>query len=119
MNIPLKAGQGTQANTALATKLQKLSQTNHNWQVNEVYPPVVTHGDPCHSDGTCADIALTVTPTSQNLAQFCTDAKSAGLSVYNEYDAQITGSDGSNPAFAACGQSQNPPTRSGNNLHVQ
>ena len=119
LNIPQKPAQGTQANSTLAAKLQSLSQKNQTWQVNEAYPPTTTHSDPCHSNGTCVDIALTVSPTTQALAQLCSDVKSVGLNVYNEYSSQITGTDSSSAAYTACGASQNPSTRTGNNLHIQ
>ncbi|MDB5266772.1 MAG: hypothetical protein JWN89_587 [Parcubacteria group bacterium] len=55
---------------ALAAKLitlNKLLRGKVTWQVTEMFPPTVTHKDPCHNNGTCVDATLTAVTTGRLL----------------------------------------------------
>ena len=51
------------------------------WTVTEAFPPTVTHSNPCHANGTCIDAGFrgSTAYTDANVAEFATDARSAGL----------------------------------------
>ena len=67
---------------AVADKLVTLKNNfSGTWTVTEAFPPTVTHSNPCHANGTCIDAGFrgNTTYTDANVAEFATDARSAGL----------------------------------------
>ena len=57
------------------------SNFSGTWTVTEAFPPTVAHSNPCQADGTCIDAGFrgSTTYTAANVAEFATDARSAGL----------------------------------------
>ena len=67
---------------AVANKLVILKNNfSGTWTVTEAFPPTVTHSNPCHTNGTCIDAGFRgdTAYTDANVAEFATDARSAGL----------------------------------------
>ncbi|MCL5666868.1 MAG: pilin [Patescibacteria group bacterium] len=115
VNGTLQPGKNTFLQPALITKLSSLKSKDPNFRINEAYPPTVTHSDPCHNDGSCADIAYTGTMSSQNLNAFCQKAKDSRLSITNEYyNLNYTAQQ-----IPACGAAKKYDTTTGGHLHVK
>ncbi|MDP3874995.1 MAG: pilin [bacterium] len=71
---------------ALNSKLVALHQLN-NLIVNESYPPTKSHADPCHNNGTCADVGMGAAKTPPNIQKFINDSTTVGLrSVFEVKD---------------------------------
>jgi hypothetical protein len=47
---------GCMLNSTLASKLNAANLGSVNAEVSEAWPPTVFHSDPCHANGTCADV---------------------------------------------------------------
>ena len=89
----------------------KMATSNISWQVNEAWPPTVHHADYCHSIGTCADIAITSSPTCDNIQKTLDNLTASGIQIYNEYWNEHSTCTMNPPAH-------NPGTRTGDNLHI-
>lgn len=102
-------GGGCQINKGLISTLNNLQTiadaSGIKWRMTEGYPPTVNHMSSCHFDGTCVDIGLTTSATTESVNAFINAAKTAGLNVVNEYGV------GSNP--------QKFDTTTGGHLHVR
>lgn len=69
---------------ALQSRLLTLSTLNSNMLVTESYPPTRTHQNSCHANGTCVDATIGTNPSPQNIANFITNARTAGLNAQFE-----------------------------------
>jgi hypothetical protein len=61
-----------------------------SWRITEAFPPTVQHSNPCHSNGTCVDAALTGSNSLANIKTFMDSSKTAGLRpVYEGVDCGV------------------------------
>lgn len=77
-------------NIELYNKLTSLYAVNQDWMITEPWPPTVPHGEPCHKNGTCVDIALSFQARTGDVCSYVNkliaDLKSAGINnIKNEY----------------------------------
>jgi len=111
-NSTQKPGLNTFLTKSLIAKLVSAKSKNPNFRITEAYPPTVDHRDPCHSNGSCADIGSNSTDTGA-LNSLCQALTSSGLTILNEYvgiaDNQVP----------ACGKSVATSKTTGGHLHVK
>ncbi|PJA88369.1 MAG: hypothetical protein CO139_03580 [Candidatus Moranbacteria bacterium CG_4_9_14_3_um_filter_36_9] len=83
-NVPCKENPCL-LNKVLLTKIEDVPAGN--WQITEPWPPTVKHLSPCHQNGTCADINLTLADEKgvpKHVKKLYDQLKKAGLYVVFE-----------------------------------
>ncbi len=78
---------GCKLNSTLAGKINSANLSSVGAEVSEAWPPTVGHSDPCHANGTCADVRCKNgcdNESKENIKKIYNALKSTGLKVVYE-----------------------------------
>ena len=89
LGLSCKSPTSCTLNRSVASAFVQLKEEfDGEWTITEAYPPTVTHSNPCHANGTCADVGFrgSTTYTVENALKFDTAIRKTGLYTVFETD---------------------------------